>query len=274
MSRRFVELGHGPRSGSIPRQRRKSLVLLLRSSLTTLISRVSSNPVKKLEEKLDGIVSLLKASHEIGSAYEHTTTASVRSVSLLDQELKVSSMLPEDLNRSSHVQFAQPGVWSRQLAPTSAPKVQDALARTFNGPEWISSNPLPTEEEAAVLLETFRDETCLFFPFISIPKSTSVGAFRRERPFTYLAIMAVSTMKYPQGSELGKIVIKQVAERVFVDGERSIDLLFGILTLAAWSVPLQNISNSFWLLEYPFEHMLIDGVGTFFTFSVSTILPA
>ncbi|KIM97835.1 hypothetical protein OIDMADRAFT_182203 [Oidiodendron maius Zn] len=198
------------------------------------ISRVSSNPVKKLEEKLDGIVSLLKASHEIGSAYEHSTTASVRSVNLLDQELKVSSMPPENLNRSSHVQFAQPGVWSRQHAPTSAPEVQDAHARTFNGPEWISSNPLPTEEEAAVLLKTFRDETGLFFPFISIPKSTSVGAFRRERPFTYLAIIAVSTMKYPQGSELGKIIIKQVAERVFVDGERSIDLLLGILTLAAW----------------------------------------
>ena len=88
--------------------------------------------------------------------------------------------------------------------------------------------------------------------------------------------MAVSTMKYPEGSELGKIVIKQVADRVFVDGERSIDLLLGILTLAAWSVPLAKYFKFFLAIRMSlmFEHMLIDRVGTFFTFSVSTILPA
>jgi hypothetical protein len=115
--------------------------------------------------------------------------------------------------------------------------VQDAQSRTFNGPEWTPPIPLPTAEEGAVLLERFRDESSLYFPFISVPKTTSADDFRRERPFTYLAIMAVSTIKYPQGSELGKVIIKQVAQRVFVDGERSIDLLLGVLTLAGWFVP-------------------------------------
>ena len=44
--------------------------------------------------------------------------------------------------------------------------------------------------------------------------------------------MAVFTIKYPQGAEFGNIIINQVVERAFVNGERGIDLLLGVLTVA------------------------------------------
>lgn len=191
--------------------------------------------MRKLEEKLDGIVSLLKSTHDIESGDELSTINTHRPVSLLDQAGRVSS-LPLDAiaNRPNHVQFTGP-CWTKS-APTSTPKAQDSYARTFNGPEWGVSKPLPTTDEANIFLQTFQNETSLSFPFIAISKSTSAEELRREKPFLYIAIMAVTSTNYPQQIELSKVIIRQMAQRVFVDGERSMDLLLGILTLGGWFV--------------------------------------
>jgi hypothetical protein len=190
--------------------------------------------VKKLEEKLDGLVSLLKSVHEIGSSDEISTASSIPSAGLLDQDVRLSSLPSEHLSRSNHAQGAPSKCLPCQGSPNSTLQPQDPYAKTFNGPEWRLSSHSPTAEQAETLLEMFRNESSLFFPFISIPKSTRACDLRREKPFTYLAIMAVSSMKGSQQRELSTIIIRQVAERVFVDGERNIDLLLGILTFAGF----------------------------------------
>lgn len=82
----------------------------------------------------------------------------------------------------------------------------------------------------------FRDEMCPYFPFICIPDSVSAQDLRRDKPFLYLAVLAISTRKSLHQQELGKVIIRQLAERMLINGERSMDLLLGILTYAAWSV--------------------------------------
>jgi hypothetical protein len=87
------------------------------------------------------------------------------------------------------------------------------------------------------ILKIFRSEVLSNFPFIPIPQSISADELRREKPFTYLAVIAITSIKLSQHTEISRIIINQVAGRVFMEAERSIDLLSGILTLAAWFVP-------------------------------------
>lgn len=250
VSRQSVGLERKLRSGNEAHPSRISL-FLLKPPLTIFSNRISRNHVKTLEEKLDGIVSLLKSTHEIGSGDEHSSTSSVRPVVLLDQGSRGLPLAAEDLNRPTQARLVSNDSSCLQPWPPSTLKACDPLTRTFNGPEWSLVKPLPTSEEADALLEGFRNEMSSYFPFISVPESISADEYRRQRPFTYLAIITVTRMKYPQQKELGDIFLKQMAERVFVSGERSIDLLFGVLTMAAWYVPRDNVSFSFLFFELP-----------------------
>jgi hypothetical protein len=135
---------------------------------------------------------------------------------------------------------------------------------------------LPTTDDANALLEIFQGQACLYFPFISVPKSTSAEELRRERPFLYLAIMAVTSRKSYQKEELGKFIVRQIAERVFVNGERSLDLLLGVLTFAAWFVPQAQPHILYSDSHTPLgsTKMLIIATGPTFMSTSRTNLPA
>jgi hypothetical protein len=98
----------------------------------------------------------------------------------------------------------------------------------------LMSNFVPTWEGADGLLNRFRDEIYSCFPFVLIPESVTAEELQRDRPFLYFCVLAVSSRNPNQQSELGKSIMKQLAEKMFINGERSIDLLLGVLTYSAW----------------------------------------
>lgn len=152
-------------------------------------------------------------------------------------DARVASLPLDDVNQSNYVRPAAPNLLRQHTAPLPG-NATDPYTRTFNGPEWSTlSTPLPTVEEAEDILKIFRSEVLSNFPFIPIPQSISADELRREKPFTYLAVIAITNIKLSQQTEISRIIINQVAGRVFMEAERSIDLLSGILTLAAWFVP-------------------------------------
>lgn len=186
---------------------------------------------------MDGLVSLLKSAHDIAPTDRGSSTSSIPSVSIPDPDIRVSSVPPNEV-APNYVQSLPHPEGNRTYAARFTPKVTDPYLRTFDGPEWANvSTPLPTKEEAEDLLKAFRNEVNPFFPFISIRESSSASELRIERPFTYLAIMAITSPRLSKQLEISQVIIKQVGQRVFVDSERSIDLLFGVLTFASWSVP-------------------------------------
>jgi hypothetical protein len=172
-------------------------------------------------------------------------------VNLLSQDARAATLPPNYLNQSNYVRPASPNLWRRHIAPLPDPNAPDPYTRTFNGLEWSTlSTPLPTVGEAEDILKIFRNEALSHFPFISIPQSISADELRREKPFTYLAVIAITSIKLSQQMEISRIIIKQVAERVFMEAERNIDLLFGILTFTAWFVPQSNVSSCFYSDEF------------------------
>jgi hypothetical protein len=193
--------------------------------------------VEKLEEKLDGLVNLLRINREAEAAGKPPTPAHHVEVDGSNQTIRSISISAS----SSDPAHKEPCDFQQQLIPPSQnlsaephwgppAAVTDLSAPPTNGSGEIG------DEEANSILSIFRNEMCPAFPFIVIHKSTSAQDLRRDRPFLSLSILAVASRNGVQQMELGKLVMKQLAERMFVNGERNMDLLLGVLTYAGWCV--------------------------------------
>ena len=89
-------------------------------------------------------------------------------------------------------------------------------------------------EDPDELLTIFRKDMQPGFPFLSISDSITAFDVRQDRPSLFTAIMAVVSRNSRRQRALGKVFMKQIADRVVVCVERNMDLLLGTLTYGAW----------------------------------------
>jgi hypothetical protein len=88
------------------------------------------------------------------------------------------------------------------------------------------------EEEAA--LQSFRTLSKKYFPFIQIPEGITAQKFREENPFLSLTIMMAMAKSTQRQMNLGMHIRHLIGKKLLVDGERELDLLFGIMVYASW----------------------------------------
>ena len=91
----------------------------------------------------------------------------------------------------------------------------------------------PSPDEAEVLLNRFR-QMIPYFPFMVLPTSTSARDLIRDRPFLYHCIMAASCRIPARQIAFGEEMMQYLGEQMLVKGEKSLDLLLGILTYVGW----------------------------------------
>lgn len=211
--------------------------------------RVSKSHVEKLEEKLDGLVTLIRSAQETGlPAGLPLGTASGSSLGQMPSNL--SNPMPtqpvslnpfpswEDDQTYNKTQPSIPSSDSPYTAETgessSNAKSSPAYQLEIDGFDLGSEDP-------DVLLTIFRDEMSPSFPFVSMTGFPQAADLRRDRPSLYTAIMAVTTRNSARGKALGQSFLKQLAERMVVNGERNMDLLLACLVFVAWYV---------WLLHF------------------------
>lgn len=101
--------------------------------------------------------------------------------------------------------------------------------------------PFQTPDE---VLNSFRNEMTFNFPFITIAEDISAEDLRKSQPSLYTAVMSVASRDSVKQRELGKILVQQLAERIHVNQERTMDLLLAVLTYAGWWVnsPIKTTS--------------------------------
>lgn len=101
--------------------------------------------------------------------------------------------------------------------------------------DLISKRLLDIRESAESLL-SFKTKAC-GFPFVIVPPQASLDIMCRQRPFLLLTILtwgAHETSKLQRTLDLE--IREQLSGRVTVKGEKSMDLLQGILVYLWWSV--------------------------------------
>lgn len=106
----------------------------------------------------------------------------------------------------------------------------------------------PGDTEGQTLLETYAKMMIPMCPFVPIPSHITVEDLRRERPFLHLNISMIACPNPERQRELSKAVKEYISDRIIMQGQRSLDLLQGLLVHLVWfisvsRVPQQNFSG-------------------------------
>jgi hypothetical protein len=82
------------------------------------------------------------------------------------------------------------------------------------------------------------------FPFVPMPSYTSAEELRRERPFLYLNISMIASPNPARQQELSNTIKKYLADRIIMRGERSLDLLQGLLVHLTWFISVSRVHQT------------------------------
>lgn len=215
-----------------------------RSTVINYHSHAAKGRVEKLEERLDGIVTLLRASKEPATQTLETQPQVGSSASTLSHPSVDVNQQQNQLSVSDPFVMESAENWDERLLRGGTIRQRFALIGSYN-PSIDPPAKFPQPrfnlmgvdlggEDPEKLLCIFRDEMNPNFPFISIPGSVSVDEMRKDQPSLLTAVMAVTSRDSSNQLALGKILMQQIADRMVINGERNMDLLLAILTFAGW----------------------------------------
>ena len=75
------------------------------------------------------------------------------------------------------------------------------------------------------------------FPFVVIPPGTTAGQLHQQKPFLYSAIMmSVAFRSVSKQMAMAKDIMTDLSVRLLQRGEKSMDLLQGLLVYSAWLI--------------------------------------
>ncbi|OJZ81892.1 hypothetical protein ASPFODRAFT_171733 [Aspergillus luchuensis CBS 106.47] len=174
-----------------------------------VVAKASAKDVQKLEEKLDGLYSILQGQTGLlngsnPSAQEHAVPAPHT-----DEAVSLSVSLPQSISGA-----------------TCSP------AARFEQPRAASHEP--NDDDAEVYLARFRADFIGHLPFIDIPDSQTAHQLRQGSPLLWRAIMTVASTRTTQQKAMSRQMREIFGREAFVEGTRSIDFLLAVLVYATW----------------------------------------
>ncbi|KAH0831781.1 hypothetical protein AYO21_06305 [Fonsecaea monophora] len=85
------------------------------------------------------------------------------------------------------------------------------------------------------LFSDFRTQMNVHFPFVVIPPQTTAVALREEKPFLFRACITVAAQAEPSLlRQLADDLMRYIGEHMLMKGEKSLDLLQGLLVFSSW----------------------------------------
>ncbi|KAK4937644.1 hypothetical protein LTR10_021790 [Elasticomyces elasticus] len=205
------------------------------------LKKVSADKTSKLEEKLDGLVTLLRSAAT-------QNTSGILNNTLINSSLEGLQSASQDTSSiSTTTTSIYPGQYVRSGIsaigngfPTSmytpAPSTSSkSTPYSNNSLEPVLRPDLePSPEEAELRLNTFRDDYVEYFPFIAISPSLTVHEMRQQRPILWMSIMTVTSPHSTEQILLSGEMRAIIGKEAFVQGTRNMDFLLAVLVYASW----------------------------------------
>lgn len=180
--------------------------------------------VGQLEQKLDNIVNLLSQRQPA------IPTLAVQPTSLgsASQTLNPSVASSKDSGKPVHL---------RSIFP-SPPRSYGGSLASFPH-QFTEANNLPdlglTRREEAIRLRVFRERMIQYCPFVIIPSGISTQTLCQQEPFLFSTIMlAAANRGISYQKSIGRKLMEYMSVHLILNGEKSLDLLEGILVLITW----------------------------------------
>lgn len=190
---------------------------------TATLATTSNGRVQEPEQRLDELASLARTVQP--QPQEQTVDHATWPLFTSDSQSEYQRVLIKTPIQT----FAIPG--STFLSPFLPPQSEGLGAAAVTATSHPLTGDLP---EASEHLRTFRAHHLKFFPLVYIPATTTPQQLQQERPFLWLCIRAISTRSLEQQDELGRRIRETQCRQLLIEGERSIDLLLGLLAFLAW----------------------------------------
>jgi hypothetical protein len=202
------------------------------------MKRPSVMETSKLEQKLDGIVTLLKSATQGAPVVVNTSTINIPlefGPSSRDGVDDTAAAI--DLSHHEHTYARQiPSVHdpAHFLTPiVSSSSSSESTLVNFQ-PPLLHPSLQPSPEDAELYLNKFRTDFAKHLPFIVISPSVTSHQLRQERPILWVCIMAVASSNSTQQIALSKEVRAIFGREALVERTKNMDLLLGILVYAIW----------------------------------------
>lgn len=194
------------------------------------------NKVERLEEKVDGLVALLKS----------VTQGAPGSINVSSINSALGSLIPASsgseadgvIANSSHYleyPYDRSGATERVEGPfTPATSSSSRPESTNQLPFLIYPYLEPSAEEAAAYLDRFRNEFQGQLPFLHVSSSMTAQQLRQESPLLWLSIMTVASTRSTQKIMLSKEVSGVFGREAYIEGTRNMDFLLAVLVYTTW----------------------------------------
>ncbi|KAE8441496.1 hypothetical protein EG329_004884 [Mollisiaceae sp. DMI_Dod_QoI] len=207
--------------------------------------------VSELEQKLDNIMTLLtnpqqqqtqneplgfdKSVPELWSTPASQDTINRTPSSIGDDSAAVGSELrsrsqPYEPNSSSTSNLEQIPFPAEPSLPIRPPRMHQNQSLL---PLGLAYQPAVLDPDE--LLSFFRNQLTELFPFVVIPQRTTARELRQQKPFFLDSILLVaSKQRVASQREAGDKLLTYLSEHLILRGEKSLDLLQGLLVYLAW----------------------------------------
>lgn len=190
------------------------------------IKKRAPSKITRMEEKLDGLVSLIRAGVQAGSVKSPALTVGTSD-----------------------------GTYQLDDMPTRSPSEDNSVSSRSN--EYINSTPTPvtsestgslynivpsagheawdfTASEATDCLKNFRAFKLKYFPCVYIPPDTTTHQLQQEKPLLWLCIMRLGSNSTSRQQLIGQKIRQMIAEAMVIESEKNLDLLLGLLVYMGW----------------------------------------
>lgn len=201
------------------------------------LKKPSTHETSKLEEKLDGLVTLLKSATQ-GMPGLINPDLSHGDVFPATSENAPATASPSGASDAGFIPSKSlsngGGLPEPTYTPTTTNSLRSMPLNDFSLQPDLHPALEPSAEDAELYLNKFRNDFVKHLPFIIIPPSVTSHQLRQDRPILWIAIMTVSSSNIAQQHSLSKEMREILARHAFVQGTRNMDFLLAVLVYATW----------------------------------------
>ncbi|KPM46071.1 hypothetical protein AK830_g500 [Neonectria ditissima] len=226
--------------------------LPMTTSRKRVAKKATASRTAQLEEKLDDLVSILRASQGTNQHQQQqqqqspptgpTPLFASPSTALPSRLDSLAAAATSSTTQSSSSSIPHPYVPGNSVESASMSSASPDINETFRLPE-------PTPAEAEVYFRKFK-EWLKNFPFMVFPHDTTAASLHESHPFLWLCIMNITSMSTLQQMLMKERIRREIATRIVVDHERTMDILLGLITYLAWAAMTSGPGTRPFIITY------------------------
>ncbi|KAF2160557.1 hypothetical protein M409DRAFT_28941 [Zasmidium cellare ATCC 36951] len=131
----------------------------------------------------------------------------------------------------------------------------EEIVQSINAPcDDVVQRQILTWENADRLVHVYLTDFATHYPFVCLPCFTDTETFRRNRPATFLAVVAAASGT--SSPKLNKILCHELlallAKRIMLEGEHNLDIIQAMIIMTIWYTPMEKFES---LRQYQFAHL-------------------